>query len=130
MMLRKVKIGVMDNRTAAREFIDAWDRAEKGKPPEEPIERLYFQDMETLLKTMTPVRWTLLKLLHSTGPSSIRKLSKTAGRDYSSVHRDVQILGNSGLILKDESGLVSAPWHSIVSEVILGDRGEAGTVSV
>ena len=119
MTTRKVKIGVMDNRTAAHEFLDAWDRAEKGEPPEEPIERLYFEDMATLLKTLTPVRWALLKLLHNTGPSSIRKLSKLAKRDYSSVYRDVRVLGNNGLILKDEQGLLSAPWHSIVSEVVL-----------
>lgn len=128
--MRKVKIGVMDNRTAAKEFVDAWDRAERGEPPQEdPIGRFYFQDMQTLLTTMTPVRWALLKLLHSTGPSSIRKLSKAAGRDYSSVHRDVRILGNSGLILKDENGLVSVPWHSIISEIILGNGDKVEMVS-
>lgn len=119
MTMRQVKIGVMDNRTAASEFVDVWDKAERGEPPEEPIERLYFEDMETLLKTMTPVRWALLKLLHKIGASSIRKLSKVADRDYSSVYRDVRILGDTGLVLKDEKGLVSAPWNSIVSEVVL-----------
>ncbi len=46
MTTRKVKIGVMDNRAAANEFIDVWDRAERGEPPEEPIERRYFQDID------------------------------------------------------------------------------------
>ena len=124
MKARKVKMAIMDHRTAAREFIDVWDRAISGEAPEEPIERLYFQDMETLLKTMTPIRWKLLKQLHNSGPSSIRKLSKMVGRDYSSVCHDVKVLGNTGLVLKDEKGLISAPWHSIVSEIMLADKSE------
>jgi hypothetical protein len=47
-MSKKIRIGIRDPDESLQEIIDAWHRAERGEPPEEPIYRLYFQDLETL----------------------------------------------------------------------------------
>jgi hypothetical protein len=47
-MSKKIRIGIRDPDESMQEIIDAWHRAERGEPPEEPIHRLYFQDLETL----------------------------------------------------------------------------------
>ena len=126
-MTKSVKIGITDFQTAGQGFVDAWKRAERGNPPEEPVERLYFADMATLLKTLTPVRWRLLQTLHQAGPSSIRSLSKKLQRDYKNVHTDVGILNQAGLVIKDNQDRFTAPWESIVSEMSLNIPG--GSVS-
>ena len=115
-MSNKVLVGIKGNEESAQEFVEAWKRTERGESPEEPIHRLYFDDMETLLKTLTPRRYALLKTLHKTGASSIRALSKVMERDYKNIYQDVQTLDHAGLVVKGKDGRFSAPWKSIVSE--------------
>ena len=47
---KKIGIGIGDANETAQEFVKAWHRAEAGEPAEEPVERLYFQDLSTLCK--------------------------------------------------------------------------------
>ena len=115
----QVKVGILDPTAASQEFVEAWKRAENGEVPIEPTERIYFQDMEILLKTLTPKRWKLLKVLHKLGPFSIRALSKSINRDYKNVYNDVQLLNGIGLLIKDTQGKLSAPWKSITFEMCL-----------
>ncbi len=115
-MSKKVMVGIKGNKESAQEFVAAWKRAENGELPEEPVHRLYFEDMETLFKTLTPRRYALLKTLHKTGASSIRALSKAMNRDYKNIYQDVQTLDHVGLVIKGKDGRFSAPWNSIVSE--------------
>ncbi len=61
--------------------INAWKRAEKNEGFE-PEQHLRFEDLEALLKVLSPGRWVLLKKLRLKGPMSIRALSKELGRDY------------------------------------------------
>jgi predicted transcriptional regulator len=44
-----------------------WRRAESGEKVEEE-QRLYFENLEMLLKTLTTGRWVLLKMLRENGP--------------------------------------------------------------
>lgn len=81
-MSRRIKIEIMDEKASAAEFVRAWHKAEKGKAPELPKERIYFPDLATLLSVLTPRRLEMLKTLHSTGPLSVRALSRELGRDY------------------------------------------------
>ena len=82
-MKKQINIGVADAATTARDFIDAWKRAERGKRVKAEI-KLNFHSLETLLKTLTTARWVLLKTLHKTGPTSIRALAnKLASPDIS-----------------------------------------------
>lgn len=111
-----IHIGKFDHKEIAKDFIDAWHRSEKGEPPKEPIEKLYFPDLKTLFQALTPGRWTLLEMLHQVGPLSIRSLSKKLGRDYKNVYQDIQKLDEAGLVMKDDDGKFSAPWSSIIAE--------------
>ena len=113
----KIHVGKWDEKESAQDFIDAWHLAERGESPKEPIERLYFHDLKALFRILTPGRWTLLEKLHQVGPSSIRSISKKLGRDYKNVYQDVQKLDKAGLVMKDDNGIFSAPWSSIVADI-------------
>ncbi|MBX9667135.1 MAG: hypothetical protein K2X93_05925 [Candidatus Obscuribacterales bacterium] len=53
---RRILVGVQSGREAADEAIRAWKRAEQGLAPEEPIDRLFFADMTTLFRYLSPKR--------------------------------------------------------------------------
>ena len=78
-MKKQIRIGVGDAATTAKGFIDAWKNAEQGEEMRAE-HRLYFENLETLLKTLTQGRWVLLKTLRTKGPMSIRALAKELGR--------------------------------------------------
>ena len=59
-MKKQITLGVGDAATTAKGFIDAWKLAESGETVKE-IHRLHFENLEVLLKTLTPGRWVLLK---------------------------------------------------------------------
>ncbi len=117
-MSKNIKIEVKRVEESAMEVIGAWERAEQGLAPEEPIERLYFQSLETLLSVLTTRRLELLKVLHESGPSSVRSLAKKLSRDYKNVHQDIALLEKVGLIQRKD-GKVSAPWERIIAEIRL-----------
>ncbi len=56
-MKKQITIGVGDAADTAKEFIDAWKLAERGETVQEK-HRLQFENLEMLLKTLTPGRWT------------------------------------------------------------------------
>lgn len=78
-----------------------------------------FESMESLLRVLTPNRWTLLRTLRGLGPASIRSLARTLGRDYRGVHADVSALIDAGLIERDDKALVFVPWSRITAEMAL-----------
>jgi predicted transcriptional regulator len=80
-------------------------------------EHLSFTDMQTYLASLTPKRLELLASLNKSGPLSIRALSKAIERDYKSVHQDVKMLMNLGLIVKRDDGLIEAPYDRIISDI-------------
>ncbi len=118
-MSRRIEIGMGDEREGATRFIDAWRAAEAGSGDGPPQERLVFEDLETLLRCLTPARWTLLGTLRRTGPSSVRGLAKALRRDYKNVHSDVRLLERLGLVDRTEERLVRVPWEVVVAEMRL-----------
>jgi predicted transcriptional regulator len=118
-MTRKLKISVGEATQGARQFVEQWRAMESGDTPETPAELLVFEDLETLLRYLTPARWRLLKSLRSTGPSSVRAISRITKRDYKSVHTDVRLLESIGLIGRTEDGLVVVPWDAVTAELLL-----------
>ena len=117
-MKKQIKIGVGDAATTAKEFIDAWKLAERGETVQEK-HWLHFEDIEMLLKTLTPGRWALLKKLHASGPKSIRALAKDLERDYKNVYTDVRCLENIGLIGRTENDRVKVPWDIVEARLLL-----------
>ena len=96
-------------RASARR-IDEGDRRPQG-------EHQSFTDIHTYLASLTPKRLELLASLNRSGASSIRALSKLIARDYKSVHQDVKILMDLGMIVKRADGLIEAPYDRIISDI-------------
>jgi len=117
-MKKQINIGIGDAATTAKDFIDAWKLAERGEKVQE-INRLHFENLELLLKTLTPGRWSLLKRLHANGSMSIRALANDLGRDYKNVHTDVRRLENVGLIDRSEDDHIIVPWDIVEARLLL-----------
>jgi predicted transcriptional regulator len=117
-MKKQITIGVGDAAATAKEFIDAWKLAERGETVQEK-HRLHFENLEVLLKILTPGRWVLLKKLHANGPMSIRALAKDLGRDYKNVHTDVRRLENISLIERTKNDRIKVPWDIVEARLLL-----------
>ena len=52
-MNKDIRIEVKGVEESAMEAVRAWERAEQGIAPEEPVDCLYFQSLETLLSVLT-----------------------------------------------------------------------------
>ena len=118
-MKKNIRVEVKGEKESAQDFVKAWHQAEAGRLPEQPVERIYFKDLKTLLRFLTPRRMEALKFLHDQGPLSVRALAKTLGRDYKNVHKDMQELERIGLVTRDRKGLLQVPWHTIAAELTL-----------
>jgi len=118
-MDKNIRVEIRDAEESAQEFVKAWRRAEAGEPVEEPVERLYLQDLGGLLQVLTPRRLELLRRLHVDGPESVRALAKKLSRDYKNVYNDVQALERAGLIVRTADKRLSAPWDRVVAEINL-----------
>ncbi|MGA8282212.1 MAG: MarR family transcriptional regulator [Desulfobacterales bacterium] len=116
-MKKSIKIEVGDAASTAKGFIDAWHRAEIGEGGKTE-HLLMFENLETLLKTLTPGRWVLLKKLHQVGPASIRSLSKWLGRDYKNVYQDVKRLEGIGLVER-AGDKITVPWDIVEARLNL-----------
>ena len=117
-MKRQITIGAGDAATTAKGFIDAWKLAERGEMIQEK-HRLNFENLEVLLKTLTPGRWKLLKKLRVNGPMSIRALANNLKRDYKNVHTDVRRLENLGLIGRTKNDRIEVPWDIVEARLLL-----------
>jgi predicted transcriptional regulator len=117
-MKNRIQIGIGDATITAKGFVQAWKRAER-RDRAETDERLDFENLETLLKTLTQARWVLLKTLRSAGPMSVRALSSKLGRDYKNVHTDVRRLEQVGLVDRDKDDKVKVPWTIVEAKLRL-----------
>jgi predicted transcriptional regulator len=117
-MRKQIRIGVGDEGATAKGFIEAWKRAVRGEQAESE-HWLHFENLEILLKTLTPARWTLLKTLRTKGPMSIRALARELSRDYKNVHTDVQRLKEIGLVERGEDDDVEVPWDTVEARLQL-----------
>ena len=111
-----VKVSSLED--SLEKFKNVWERAEKGENFDAPVEVLSFENASTLMKTLSPKRLELLKILHTLGTTSIRHLAKELHRDYSNVYQDVKALSHIGVILKKNSKYY-VPWETIVTEIAL-----------
>lgn len=96
--------------------IDVCERAERGEVFESQ-DHIVFEDFGTLLKTLTPKRFALLRRLHAHPMASVAALARDLGRDYKRVHEDVEALTSAGLI--EREGGLSAPYDFIQSRIAM-----------
>ena len=117
-MKKQIRIGIGEATATARGFVDAWKRAGRGEKSQAE-HRLVFEDLETLIKTLTSARWVLLKTLRTNGPMSVRSLAIQLGRDYKNVHTDVRRLEQLGLIRHTIDEKVEVPWDVVEAQLKL-----------
>jgi predicted transcriptional regulator len=112
----KITVGGDFEAEAARDFIDAWHRAERGETFLE--RRLAFENWDALARVLTGKRTELLRYVRRHDVSSIRQLAAALGRDYSNVHADVKALAAEGL-LDTSGGRVRADYDVIEAKIPL-----------
>lgn len=110
---RDIKIGIKSNREFFDELKLLADRLDSGWLPEKPVERLYFDNLPSLLKHLTPKRFEVLSELRKLGHASINALAKHLHRQYRNVFDDVKAMESLGLLEKDSSGRFYVPWDEI-----------------
>ena len=117
MKQRQLLIGIRTEQEQANEVMDAWKRAEQGLPPEEPIDRLYFLDMASLMKILSPKRMELLRTLRSMGSANIRQVAMKLSRNYSNVYQDITNLSAVGLIEMPKKNRYVVPWELVTIDL-------------
>lgn len=116
--MKKIQISVGSVAQALDRFERVWQQAEKGAVPAAQL-RLGFESLPTLLKNLTPARWTLLELLKRDGPLSINELAGRLARHYKNVHTDVTRLIELGLIERQADQKVAVMWDVVSAEMRL-----------
>jgi predicted transcriptional regulator len=112
----KITVGGAFEEEAARGFVDAWHRAERGEVFRE--RRLAFESWDALTRVLTNKRMDLLRYVHRHDVKSVRALAKALGRDYSNVHADVQALMAAGLLDSGAEGL-RADYDAIETKIAM-----------
>jgi predicted transcriptional regulator len=117
-MKRTFKVRVGSVASALDRFEETWRKAARGeKIPAEHV--LTFANLQLLLRTLTPARWTLLERLRADGPLSVNELARRLERDYKNVHGDVKRIAELGLIERRKDALVSVAWDIVRAEMRL-----------
>jgi predicted transcriptional regulator len=114
-MPKRLEIRIGAAADALDRFEAAWNRVQEGRAMR-PLEVLSFSDLPSLLRTLSPARWSLLQKLRAEGPLSIYELAKRLGRDYKNVHTDVTQLAAIRLIQRSEQGQVAVAWDLLRAE--------------
>jgi predicted transcriptional regulator len=112
----RITVGGAIEDEAARRFIDAWHRAERGESFRE--RHLAFESWDVLARVLTAKRMALLRYVRRHKVTSVRALAKALGRDYSNVHADVQALTAAGLVDITDAG-VRADYDAIETKIAI-----------
>lgn len=112
----KITAGGAFETEAARRFVDAWHRAERGESFRE--RHLAFESWDALSRVLTGKRMELLRYVRRHEVASVRALAKALGRDYSNVHADVQALVGAGL-LDATDGDLQADYDAIETKIAI-----------
>jgi predicted transcriptional regulator len=120
-MKKKIQVSVGSVAQALDRFEHAWRQAEKSGVRATQV-RLTFDSLPTLLKNLTPARWTLLEQLKRDGPLSINELARRLARHYKNVHTDVTRLIELDLIERRNDHRVVVVWDIVSAEMRLAAR--------
>jgi predicted transcriptional regulator len=112
----KVTVGGTMEDEAARRFVDAWHRAERGESFQE--RHLAFESWDVLSRVLTAKRMELLRYVRRHKVTSVRALAKALGRDYSNVHADVQALTSAGLLDPSDGGM-RVDYDAIETRIVI-----------
>lgn len=112
----KITVGGGLESDAARRFVNAWHRAERGKRFHE--RHLVFESWDALARVLTGKRMELLRYVRRHKVTSVRSLARVLRRDYSNVHADVQALTAAGLLDATDGG-IRADYDAIETKIAI-----------
>ncbi|HEV8714014.1 MAG TPA: hypothetical protein VGX03_14455 [Candidatus Binatia bacterium] len=81
MKVRRITIGIRRPEESLKEAKDIARRLQAGEHVPERAEELYFPDLATLRKALSPKRLALLWAIAEGAPRSVRELAEQVGRD-------------------------------------------------
>ena len=111
----KITVGGAIEDEAARRFVDAWHRGERGESFSE--RHLAFESWDALARVLTGKRMELLSYVRRHKVASVRALAKALKRDYSNVHADVRTLAAAGLL--DTTDGLRADYDAIETRIAI-----------
>lgn len=98
MKVRRIKIGIRRPKESLKEAKKVARRLKAGEKLPEREEELYFADLATLRKALSPKRLELLWAIVEHAPRSVRELAERVGRDIKNVSQDLAFLSRLGLV--------------------------------
>lgn len=110
--MRSVTIEVTSLDSSLAQFADVWKSGAAAG------EFISFETPELLFKRLTPKRWELVHRLQSDGEMAIHELARRLRRDFKSVHADVLVLLEVGLIEKCGEG-ICVPFDEIHTSFVM-----------
>lgn len=110
--MRTVTLAISSREKASQRFLQSLGGEEHGT-------LISFESPALLFKVLTGKRWELLKLMTGAGPMTIRETARRLGRDVKAVHGDVHALLNTGILQKNDSGLIEFPFDAVHVDFIL-----------
>ena len=108
--MSKIEIEVMNSKRALAAFVETWNAGTRRNTKH----RLAFGSMRELFSALSERRIELLRYVGTHDGLNIKQLAKVLERDYKNVHTDVTDLIALGMLEKDESGSISAPFDEII----------------
>ena len=111
-MANTVTIGIASRKEIKQRFMRAMTTGKRAAP------FIGFPDEQTLWRTLTPLRWAILKAMTGAGSLALRELARRVGRDVRGVHTDVHALLAVGLLERDDSGF-QFPYDAVHVNFIL-----------
>src|SRR5258706_6081637 len=103
MKVRRITIGIRPPEESVKEAQAIVRRLQAGERLPEREEALYFPDLATLRKVLSPKRLSLLWAIAEGAPSSVRALAEQVGRDIKNVSQDLAFLSRLGLVALKET---------------------------
>ncbi len=109
--VRRIKIGIRRPEVSIQEAKEVVRRMKAGEKLPEREEELYFADLATLRKALSPKRLALLWAIVEQNPHSVRELAERVGRDIKNVSQDLAFPSRLGLVELKETrrGAPQAP---------------------
>ncbi|MBI3801919.1 MAG: hypothetical protein HY268_33725 [Deltaproteobacteria bacterium] len=98
MKVRRIKIGIRRPEESLKEAKAIARHLKAGEKLPEREEELYFADLATLRKVLSPKRLALLWAIVEHAPHSVRDLAERVGRDIKNVSQDLALLSRLGLV--------------------------------
>ena len=110
--MRTVRLSVASVNSVIDNALQAFDGNTQG-------EHISFTSLELLWKVLAPNRMQNVKSLTGSEPLALREIARRVGRDVKAVHTDVQLLLNTGILQKVDSGKIWFGYDAIHVDFML-----------